>query len=151
MLDGDITDRYIADAILHAKGMNQKVVVFIDTGAFNTMVDMQYAKDFGALLPLHMHIAIGGRELKTQACILHKVVMGDLVMEQVFALACPFKDWLRGHILLGLNVMNNWDFTISRSDNKMRLIERIPEIAPNKTEPYRNYFKNGKYIALQEI
>ena len=123
--------------------------MLIDTGAFNTMIDSAIIADFGILLPLKIPIAIGGAAGETQACMLHRIEMGNFVMENVFAMAYPFKDWLSGHIILGLNVMNNWDFCISRADHELRFTERISEHLPNKTNLYQNYFRGSQYVATQ--
>jgi len=113
------------------------------------MIDTKIAKDFAVPLPIKIPISIGGKAGVAQGCVIHKIAFGDFEMSRVFAMAYPFDDWLMRHIILGTNVLNNWDFTISRSDNSIKLCQRIPEDAPNKEYPYQNYFKGGEYVAVQ--
>jgi predicted aspartyl protease len=126
------------------------VRVLIDTGAFNTMIDLALAQRFGILLPDSMTVSIGGKTGKAQFCVISCLTLNSCVLTRIFALAYPFDDWLMGHILLGTNVMNNWDFTISRSRNVLEFSENIPFDAPNKMYPYQNYFKEGEYVAIQD-
>jgi hypothetical protein len=114
------------------------------------MIDFDLAKRFGTILPTKIPISIGGNLGEAQGCIIHKVAIGDFEMTRMFALAFPFKDWLVRHIILGANVLNNWDFTTSRTDNVIRFIERIPHDVPNKEHPYQNYFTEGLYVAVQD-
>jgi hypothetical protein len=149
----DTRHRYIAYATLHGIGdaeSRSDIRTLVDTGAFNTMIDTDFAKQFGTMLPLYIPVVIGGHSGMTQGCILNKVTLGDFNMTRVFALTFPFTDWLTRHIVLGTNVLNNWDFTPSRTDDKITFIERIPHDAPNKVHPYQNYFRNGEYVAVQD-
>jgi len=114
------------------------------------MVDIDHAKNFGIMLPITIPISIGGSLGEAQGCILPKVTLGDFEMSRVFALAFPFKDWLAGHIILGANVLNNWDFATSRTRNTIKFVEEIPPDAPNKKNPYQNYFTGGEYVAVQD-
>jgi len=76
--------------------------------------------------------------------------MGNFEMTRVFALAFPFRDWLVRHIILGANVLNNWEFTASRTKNEIRFTEEIPPYVPNQLYPYQNYFIGGEYVAVQD-
>jgi len=145
--------RIIIDGHIHSQnssGLKLPTKIFVDTGAFNTMIDIDIVQDFGVLLPMPFEVTIGSYKGIATGCILHEVSMGDFLVKRVFAMAYPFEGWLRGHMLLGLNVMNNWDYTISRSNNIMRFVENVPHDAPNKVSPYQNFFKNGKYVAVQD-
>ena len=127
-----------------------EVTTLLDTGAFNSMIDLNLAERFCFMLPIYIPISIGGNLGEAQGCILHTVKLGDFEMSRVFALAFPFKDWLVRHIILGANVLNNWDFTTSRTNNTIRFTERVPPDAPNKENPYQNYFRSGEYVAVQD-
>jgi hypothetical protein len=114
------------------------------------MIDIELAKRFCTMLPITIPISIGGNLGEARGCIIHKATVGDFEMTRVFALAFPFKDWLMRHIILGANVLNNWEFILSRADNIIKLSERIPSDAPNKVHPYQNYFTGGTYVAVQD-
>jgi hypothetical protein len=120
--------RYITRSQIVSFNTSQKdddVITLIDTGAFNTMIDLSIAERFVTMLPLTMPISIGGNLGEAQGCIIHKFT-------------------------LGTNIMNNWDFTTSRTDNMIKFTENIPPDAPNKRNPYQNYFRNGEYVAVQD-
>ena len=147
-LRSEVRHRFIASVALSnedSSRVDQKVMMLLDTGAFNTMIDFGLAKSFGFLLP----ISIGGSLGEAQGCIIPQIIVGNFEMTRVFTLAFPFKDWLMRHIILGANVLNNWDFMTSRTDNVIRFSERIPPDTPNKENPYQNYFRSGKYVAVQ--
>ena len=114
------------------------------------MIDLDLAKRFGTMLPIKIPISIGGNRGEARGCIIHKITLGAFEMTRVFALAYPFKDWLMRHVILGANVLNNWDFTTSRTENTVRLTEKIPPYVPNKEHPYQNYFTEGEYVAVQD-
>ena len=148
-----IRHRYIALANIHNADLTRSlpdVRTLVDTGAFNSMIDIDLATDYGIMLPMKIQISIGGNLGEAQGCILPKVTFGNFEMSRVFVLAFPFKDWLTDHIILGANVLNNWDFTTSRTDNVIKLSERIPPYAPNQKHPYQNYFTNNEYVAIQD-
>jgi hypothetical protein len=149
----DVRDRYIALASLYNDETSQimtDVRVLIDTGAFNTMIDSALVHKFGILLSENMTVSIGGKVINTQFCIIRNMALGGYNLSRVFALAYPFDNWLMGHILLGTNVLNNWNFSISRFHDTLEFSENIPIDAPNKKYPYQNYFKGGSYVAVQD-
>jgi hypothetical protein len=149
----DVRHRYIAFATLFNDEVSQvmtDVRILVDTGAFNTMIDSALANKFGILLPEKMTVSIGGKIVDTQFCIIRNLAIDGHNLTRVFALACPFDNWLMGHILLGTNVLNNWEFSISRSRDVLEFSEKVPTDAPNKKHPYQNYFKDGSYIAVQD-
>ena len=149
----EIRHRYIMYSTLtrlDSSKAEANILTLLDTGAFNSMIDVTLAKRYGLMLPITIPISIGGSLGGAQACILHSVTLGNFKMSRVFALAFPFKDWLTGHIILGANVLNNWDLFLSRTNNAMHFSERIPTDVPNKGHPYQNYFTNGEYVAVQD-
>jgi hypothetical protein len=148
-----IRHRYITLADIYNVDSSQvmpNVRTLVDTGAFNSMVDTIFAANYGIMLPMKIPISIGGNLGEAQGCILPKVTLGNFEMSSVFALAFPFKDWLTDHVILGANVLNNWDFAVSRTKNAIRFAEEIPPDAPNQEHPYQNYFTGGKYVAVQD-
>jgi hypothetical protein len=125
-------------------------MTLLDTGAFNTMIDIEFAETFGIMLPMTIPITIGGNLGKAQGCVIPKIIIGNFEATRVFTMAYPFKDWLARYIIIGTNVLNNWDFAISRSENTLNFVERIPQYVTNKKHPYQNYFLRGEYVAVQD-
>jgi hypothetical protein len=118
------------------------VDVLLDTGSFNTIIHKPYAYKYGVVLEKTMKVSIGGFRGEANLCILHKINVDGLVMKNVVALAVPFEGELKEHILLGTNVPNNWEFTISRKKNRVLITEEFPEEAQSREYPYRYYFNN---------
>ena len=128
------------------------VHVMLDTGSFNTIIHKALAPKHGKVLDQTMMVSVGGFKSEANICILDKIKIGNHVLEKVVALAIPFEGELKDHILLGANVTNNWEFTLSRKRNVMEAIEEFSEEALARKFPYRYCYSNkGKVMALQEI
>ena len=132
---------------------NFETTVMIDTGCFNTMIDKR-------LLPNHcvpvknltLSIGIGGIKGVAQGYVLKKMKIGDVVLDNIVVFAFDFNGELRDHVLLGANVLNCWDFNLSRSDNTLTFTERTTALHTNTDNPYRYAFDGkGRVMAFQEI
>ena len=128
------------------------VNVLLDTGSFNTIIHKSLAVRYGVVLEKTMKVSVGGFRGDANICILHKMNIGGYDMEKVIALAVPFGGELHNHILLGANVTNNWEFTLSRLKNRLTVIEEFSEAAQKREYPYRYCFNNkGQVIGFQEF
>ena len=147
--------RYVlnADLLENRKGrFGLPVKVLLDTGSFNTIIHEQLVVKYGVMTNHSMMTAVGGFRGEARICILNKIKIGNTEIEKVAALAVPFKGEPKDHILLGANVTNNWEFTLSRRKNRMTATEEFSEATSKREYPYRTYFNNkGKAIALQEM
>ena len=147
--------RYVFKAYLwdkYKERFGDKFNVLIDTGAFNTIVHKALVHRHGTMLKQTMITSVGGYTGESNLCILDKINIGGCVFEKVAALAVSFEGELKDHILLGANVMNNWDFTLSRSKNSLTVSEQFPETTSKREYPYRYCFDNkGRIMALQEM
>jgi len=138
------------ESSLNKFGMD--VQVLVDTGSFNTIVHKSLVANHGIMLKTTMKTSVGGYKGEANLCILDKINIGGHILENVIALAVPFEGELKDHILLGANVTNNWEFTLSRRKNRMTATEEFSEATSKREYPYRTYFNNkGKAIALQEM
>jgi len=128
------------------------IQVLLDTGSFNTIIHTSLVANHGRMLKKTMKTSVGGYKGEANLCILDKINIGGHILENVIALAVPFEGELKDHILLGANVTNNWEFTLSRRKNCMTATEEFSEAALKREYPYRTYFDNkGRAIALQEM
>jgi hypothetical protein len=128
------------------------VQVLLDTGSFNTVIHKSLVANYGTMLKTTMMTSIGGYKGETNLCILEKINIGGHILEKVVALAVPFEGELKDHILLGANVTNNWEFTLSRLKNNMVVTEEFSESALKRDFPYKYCFDNkGRMLALQEM
>ena len=157
-LDATRIKRYAISAYLwhnkHKKFQSRAVDVLLDTGAFNTIVHKPLvSQGYGVFLKQKMTIAIGGYKGDADLCVLHKLKVGGLVMEQVMALALPLDGELKEHIILGANVTNHWRFEVSRRDNRLYFTEEFSKmpLAGNfpLPFPYRYCFNREGIMAFQ--
>jgi len=134
------------------KKFGEHVRVLLDTGSFNTIIHKDLVDKYGVMLDATMKTSVGGFKGEANICILHKMRIGDYVLDKVVALAVPFEGELIDHILLGANVTNNWELTLSRLKNKLTATEQFSEITSQREFPYRYCFNNkGQVMAFQEM
>lgn len=136
----------------HLNTYGNDIQVLLDTGSFNTIIHKSLVAHHGKMLTQTMKTSVGGYKGEANLCILDKMNIGGYAIENVIALAVPFEGELKDHILLGANVTNNWEFTLSRLNNNMVAKEQFSEAALKREHPYRYCFDNkGRIMALQEM
>jgi hypothetical protein len=147
--------RYVFAAHLWDSRLNKfgsPVDVLLDTGSFNTVIHKSLVPHRGIFLNQTMPVSVGGFKGNAEICVLYKLKIGDLPIPQVVALAIPFDGELKDHILLGANVTNNWEFTMSRYRNKLEGFEQFSGVALVRKYPYRYCYNNkGHVMAFQEF
>ena len=145
--------RYVFEARLwdrREKKLGAPINVLIDTGAFNTIIHKALVATYGKMLSQTIMTSIGGYKDEANICILDKINIGGHTLENIAALAVSFDGELQDHILLGTNVTNNWDFSVSRKRNIMEAKEELSDEAMNRKFPYQYCYNNkGQVIALQ--
>jgi len=128
----------------------EEVSVFLDTGCYNTMIPRHLAEKTGHSLGFKMKYSLGASLIETEAFSIDKIMIGDFVLERVIAFAGDYKGSHEDDIILGTNVINNWEMIISKKEHKFQFRENPPDSLPNKTNIYQNYFnKEGNYIYIQ--
>ena len=147
--------RYVFKASLwddRKKTYSDKINFLVDTGAFNTIIHIDLIHGHGKMLKQTMMTSVGGFKGEANICILDKIQIGDRTFENVVALAVPFEGELKDHILLGANVTNNWELTLSRKRNVLEATEELSAEALKRKFPYQYCYNNkGKVMALQEL
>jgi hypothetical protein len=127
-----------------------KATVFLDTGCYNTMIPIELAEQSGRSLGFKMKYSLGASLVETEAFSIDKIMIGDLVLERVVAFAGNYKGGQEDDIILGTNVINNWEMNISKKKHTFQFREDPPDSLPNKTNIYQNYFnKEGNYVYVQ--
>ena len=124
------------------KRFGELVNVLLDTGSFNTVIHDSLVARHGAMVGQKMKVSIGGYRGDADICVLHKLRIGEHILEKVVALAVPFDGELNNHILLGANVMKNWKFTVSSMENRLDVTEQFSDVAKVRDFPYRYCFDN---------
>jgi hypothetical protein len=125
--------------------------VFLDTGCFNTLIPRCLAEKSGHSLGFKMKYSLGASLIETEAFSIDKIMIGDIVLERVVAFAGAYKGDHEDNIILGTNVINNWEMIISKKEHSFKFRENPPDSLPNKTNIYQNYFnKEGNYICVQD-
>jgi hypothetical protein len=128
-----------------------KTTVFLDTGCFNTMIPRLLAEKTGRSLGFKMNYSLGGSLFEAEAFSIEKIMIGDFLLERVVAFAGDYKGSHADDIILGTNVINNWEMIISKKKHMFQFREDPPNSLPNKANIYQNYFsKEGNYICVQD-
>ena len=148
--------RYVFEANLwesRNKKFGLPLTVLLDTGAYNTVIHKSLVASCGTMLKQTMKVAIGGFRGEANLCILHSMKIGGVEMQKIVALAVPFEDELKDHILIGANAINNWEITLlSRQQNRIEAFEQFSKEALARKYPYRYCFDNkGRIMALLEL
>jgi len=126
-------------------------IVFLDTGCYNTMIPRDLAEQSGHSLGFKIKYSLGANVVEAEAFSIDKIMIGDLVLERVVAFAGDYKGSHEDDIILGTNVINNWEMIISKKEHTFQFRENPPDTIPNKTNIYQNYFnKEGNYICVQD-
>ena len=98
-----------------------------------------------------MKYSLGANVVEAEAFSIDKIMIGDFVLERVVAFAGKYKGSQEDDIILGTNVINNWEMLISKKKHTLQFCEDPPDSLPNKTNIYQNYFnKEGNYIYVQD-
>jgi len=128
-----------------------EATIFLDTGCYNTLIPRDLAELSGHPLGFKMKYSLAANLIETEAFPIDKIMIGDFVLERVLAFAGNYKGGQEDDIILGTNVINNWEMIISKKDNTFQFRENPPDSLPNKTNIYQNYFnKEGNYIYVQD-
>jgi hypothetical protein len=129
----------------------EEVTIFLDTGCFNTLIPGYLAEQSGRSLGFKTTYSIGGNIITVEAFSVDKIMIGDFVLKRINAFAGDYKGGHENDIILGTNVINNWEMIISRKSHTFQFREDPPDNLPNKTHIYQNYFsKEGNYICVQD-
>ena len=143
--------KFIASIYNIQKKEYRNVTIFLDTGCFNTMIPRYLAERSGRSLGFKMTYSLGGNILEAEAFSIEKLMIGDIVLERIVAFAGEYKGGYEDDIILGTNIINNWEMIISKKAHSFRFREDPPENLPNKTNIYQNYFnREGNYIYIQD-
>jgi len=127
----------------------------VDTGCVNTLVDEKILEiidyvDLGFSQP----IKIAGKSTVSRAVILKQVNFGGHNIDNMIVFAAPLTGTpVVGRMLLGLNTLNNWNYTVKRTENIIEFIETLNlPVGANQKNKYANYFdKNGNYVLIEEF
>jgi len=124
--------------------------VFLDTGCFNTLIPKALAEQSGHSLGFKIKYSIGGNHVEAEAFSIEKIMIGDLCLEKIVAFAGDYKGGYEDDIILGTNVINNWEMIINKKENTFKFREDPPVNLPNKKNIYQNYFnKEGNNLCIQ--
>lgn len=151
MLQNKHRYKIMADIYNIRSGVFEDVILFLDSGCYNTMVPKYFAETSGRPLGFKHGYKIGGAVVEAQAYSIEKIKIGDVVLERVVAFAADYGGDFASDIILGTNVMNNWRMTIDKKANTFQFCENPLDDLPNKKYIYQNYFdKTGNYVCIQE-
>ena len=134
-------------------GIGVKIDCLIDTGCSTTMLDIDVARLYGEKLEESHAINLGSKQYNAQAYRLHSIFLGGLELRDVFVLAVKFDigSELWAGMLLGLNVLNNLEYSVNRNENVIRVKENVFANIPDAKYPYMHWFrgKSSEYVKFQ--
>ena len=143
--------KFIASIYNIQKKEYRNVTIFLDTGCFNTMIPKYLAERSGRSLGFKMTYSLGGNVIEAEAFSVDKLMIAGIVLERIVAFAGEYRGGYEDDIILGTNVINNWEMIISKKYHSFQFREEPPENLPNKTSIYQNYFNHeGNYICVQD-
>ncbi|WP_461252356.1 hypothetical protein, partial [Treponema sp. R8-4-B8] len=87
-----------------------------------------------------MRYSLGASLIETEAFSINKIMIGDLVLAKVLAFAGNYKGGQEDDLILGTNVINNWEMIISKKEPQFPFRENPPDSIQNKANIYPNYF-----------
>jgi len=153
-LDSSYKHRLLAE--IHVAGKYDKpycIDCIIDTGCINTLIDetvLRNTKHTELGFSRTTHLA--GKSFSANAVVLLQVDFGGLKADKVIVFAAPLVGTpVYGRMLLGLNTMNNWIYTVKRTSHVIEFSESqsLPMGAKAKNR-YTNYFDlHGKYVLVE--
>jgi len=147
-LSPKLEHRYKFDAsIYNIKKMDfADIVILLDTGCYNTMMPKFLAEVTGKPLGFGRMYNIGGSTIEAEAYSINEIRIKDFVMKRVLVFAGEYIGEYRNDIILGTNVMNNWEMIIDKDLNLFKFREKPSKRLPNKDNIYQNYFDpSGNY------
>jgi hypothetical protein len=126
----------------------------VDTGCANTLIDDNVLRYVDFLdLGFTQAVRIAGASVLGKAIVLNLVDFGGLKAEKVLVFAAPLIGTpVTNRMLLGLNIMNNWNYEVKRSENVIEFSEALLlPIGANTENKYTNYFDtNGNYVLIDQ-
>ena len=129
----------------------EDVMIFLDTGCYNTMIPKHIAEQAGHPLGFCREYRIGGHTIKAEAFSISKIMIGDFILERVLAFAGNYPGEYENEIILGTNVINNWEMVINKESHIFKFRENPPKNIANKKHIYQNYFDPaGNYQCVQD-
>ena len=144
----------ISVAIQSKAGLRTDIDCLIDTGCSTTMLDLELARLYGEKLEDSQIINLGNKQYLAQAYRLDSIYLGSLEIKNIFVLAVQYDidSELMSGMLLGLNVLNNLEYSVNRNENVIRIKENIFANIPDKSYPYMHWFrgKGSDYVKLQD-
>ena len=121
---------------------DNEVPCIIDTGCTNTLIPMSFAKEHGKRLNKTSTVLVGGRSYKVTAYSFDNVYLGGFHIPKMLAFCADYEDSLKSSVLLGLNVLNNLEFTITRNKGMMSFNENVWDLLADKKYPFTVFFEH---------
>ena len=144
-------------AITFGKVTNPWMKCIIDTGAFNTLIPLKYAKLLGGKrLNIMLNTVIAGRSHPTTGYLFKNIMIGGYKISHLIAFASEFEGVLKDMLLLGANVLFNWKLTLSGNMMQLEFVEDTYKNVKNIKYPYCTYYNASKqliqdYSLIEEV
>ena len=130
----------------HIHFKTQEVQCIVDTGCMNTLVPLQFAQKYGNKLNKSYTVVVGGKIYSSVAYSFDSVTLAGYHIPKLLAFCANYTGALRRSVLLGLNVMNNLKYTISRNQNTLDFEIDLWNSVKDKKYPFTMFFDMNNYM-----
>jgi len=138
MYDENIPNRYICDLYFGEKRRS----CIVDTACSTTLVPLKFAQRHGKRLGHTATVVVAGNIYKSTLYLFEDIFFGSLKITKMVAFAANYKGNIEDRILLGLNVINNFEILLSRHRKSIDFNFKPWSPVENKKHPCAMFFKD---------
>jgi len=131
-----VANRYMCDISLG----DEMCPAIIDTACSTTLMPLIIANKHGRPTSHKQKVTVGGRTYDATLYRVDNVVIGNFVIERLSVFAAKYEGNLKERVLIGQNILNNINFSISKNASRMKFEIDIWSIAKSKKYPFTLFF-----------
>ena len=124
----------------HIHFRKDKAECIIDTACMNTLIPLFLAKKHGRRLNKTHTVVVGGGVYEATAYSFDNITLGGYRIPRLVAFCANYTGILKTNVLLGLNVLNNLRYTISRNQDTFDFDINIWSLVQDKPYPFAMFF-----------
>ena len=112
----------------------------VDTGCMNTLIPLYLAQKYGRRLNKIHTVVVGGGVYEAVAYSFDNIILGGYRIPKLVAFCADYKGSLTTSVLLGLNLLNNLEYAISRNKHSLSFDVDIWALVEDKKYPFSLFF-----------
>ena len=141
MFNKTILNRYVCH-LFFGDGEDNQIDCIIDTACSTTLVPLAFAKRHGKPLRHTASVTVAGHKYKATLYQFDNVRLGNWLMPKMVAFAAAYKGNIEESVLLGLNVLNNLEITLTRCGRELFFKYNPWILVKDKPFPCTMFFKD---------